>query len=642
MIRFGSNNKIQLAMGIRIGIGIGLGHRRGAGGGEIAAPTGLILTVISDKQIDGEFTINGTGQDGYEVYLSTDNITFTLNQTLVGIVNIFSLTGLTHNTTYYVKVRAYKGTEYSPYSNTDSEQTIESWYLAGGVASANCKGAYQPIEAASLAASKVNLITPGVNNAGGGTDPTHDPALGWVFNGTSHYLKTGIVPENDQTWSMIVRYTEYTTGTDTIAGIYEDANKWFAVGCANDGGPAERIQCANGSNGNPSYKVQVSDGGILAISGNKIYWNGVEIVAPVGNYPMSAGTGVITYDVWIGAVHYSSVTGYFDGNIQALAIYDKVLSAAEIFAITARMNQLGETDRILRQDYVNQEFGALICWGMPTFNNSDGPAGDLDPNLFAPTDLDIDDWLDTCVLAGIKYASLTVKHHDGFMLWPSAQAAALHDPYTIARTAWYAANGSPDVTELFVDGCRARGIKPCLYFSISDKTHEARTGTNETTDAAAYIQMIEDQLDELLGNYGDIYALWLDGWGWDISYVNIPYATIYNYIKAIQPNCIVISNDQTLSSARSQIVEYEAHTAGEIPTGNIILAEQVETQRLDFHWFQWDTVGQDASDFMDKATILAKIAQVNGRYGTFNIGIGPDRTGHIPAAQKALLESLTT
>src|SRR4030043_2220839 len=187
--------------------------------------------------------------------------------------------------------------------------------------------------------------------------------------------------------------------------------------------------------------------------------------------------------------------------------------------------------------------------------------------LRTPTDLDIDQWLDACVAADIKCAILTTKHHDGFALWPTSYHAPAHDPYSIAETTWYAMNGSPDIVELFVDGCRSRGIEPGLYFSINDTTYETRTATNETTEAASYIAMIETQLSELLSNYGSITTLWLDGWGWHMGYNEIPYITIRNFIGNISPNCVVVENSQT--GHPNYTSDIDVYESGAIPAGTI-------------------------------------------------------------------------
>jgi hypothetical protein len=77
-------------------------------------PSALVLTVVSDSRIDITWTDSAElGADGYKVYISTDNATWTLDDTVAVGAQASSITGLTQVTLYYVKVVAYKGTEIS-------------------------------------------------------------------------------------------------------------------------------------------------------------------------------------------------------------------------------------------------------------------------------------------------------------------------------------------------------------------------------------------------------------------------------------------------------------------------------------------------------------------------------------------------
>lgn len=273
---------------------------------------------------------------------------------------------------------------------------------------------------------------------------------------------------------------------------------------------------------------------------------------------------------------------------------------------------------------------------MSTFNHKDRADPNLDVNTFAPTDLDIDQWLDACVSAGMTYAILTAKHHDGFALWPTAYHVGANPPYSIAQTTWYANNGNPDVVSLFVTKCRAKGLNPCLYFSIWDTTYEARSGLTINTPGP-YFAMIQAQLTELLSNYGDITAIWFDGWGWNFGYEEIPYSTVYNVVKSLQPNCIVIDNTTTHSIVTSQIAVYETDAAGSIPNGNTTPAEEVHSARVDGTWFFNATLDNTSAALHSASFFLSAIANANNNNGTYLLGIMPDESGHLSAAQVTLL-----
>jgi len=81
------------------------------------APTGLILTVISDTVIKLDWTNVDTTGDGVKVYISTDNATFILKATVALGVATYNASALTQSTKYYLKIVSYKGAVESGYSD---------------------------------------------------------------------------------------------------------------------------------------------------------------------------------------------------------------------------------------------------------------------------------------------------------------------------------------------------------------------------------------------------------------------------------------------------------------------------------------------------------------------------------------------
>lgn len=112
---------------MRLGVSIGIDAIKG-----VAKPNGnpsaCALTVIDDTTLQVDWTNGATNQDGTYVYVSTDNVTFTLGTTALGSLTTKNLTGLTAGTLYYVKVAHYKGTKLSEYSNIDSATTYAPFY----------------------------------------------------------------------------------------------------------------------------------------------------------------------------------------------------------------------------------------------------------------------------------------------------------------------------------------------------------------------------------------------------------------------------------------------------------------------------------------------------------------------------------
>ena len=609
--------------------GLGIPFRRGGGIDWTAKiPAELSITFLSDTLVKVDWTDGAETIDGIKVYFND-----VLKDTISYGIGTAIIPGLIPETFYSIKLIAYIGESESNPIIIETT-TLTKWYLAGGIALANCKLALKQAEAIDLADSYINLANPGTNNAVPVVAPLFNVALGWSFDGLTQYLTTGLAPVNNQTWSMIIKYSGFLTGADTILGLYETADKAFYMQLNTTG--TKTVWVNGGTSGNHPYIAQLNRKGVLCFAGSKKYLNGAYVL---GNGDLPAGAGAITYDIWIGQVHYSAPANFYDGFIQAIAVYDKVLGADEVLAISNRMVNIGEIFASLKTNFLTWGFGALICFTMNSF--MDGRVPDTDPDNFNPTDLDIDEWLDACVAAGMEYVMLTVKEEDGFCLWPTAYFVLGNDPYSIESSSWYAAHGNPDIVDLFTTKCREHNLKVGIYFGVMDLTWEARTGNDETTDAAGYIAMVQMQLTELLSNYGKIDYLWLDSWYMRIQYQEIPFLTLYNHIKALQPNCIVSDNSHLFPTAGSEINIYEVENGdGNIPVDNTDTAEEIVTIRNDGLWYYKSTEDQSSGALKSAATINASVIQANARNGNYLLGISPDTTGHLPAAQKILLESL--
>jgi alpha-L-fucosidase len=144
------------------------------------------------------------------------------------------------------------------------------------------------------------------------------------------------------------------------------------------------------------------------------------------------------------------------------------------------------------------ELALFLHFGVNTFTDRDWGDGTEDPAIFAPANLDPAQWASTARAAGFRAMVLTAKHHDGFCLWPSRTT-----DHSVARSPWR--NGQGDVVRLFVDACRAHGLKPGLYCSPWDR-HEPSYG-----DSPRYNDLFAAQLTELLTQYGPIHEVWFDG-----------------------------------------------------------------------------------------------------------------------------------
>ncbi len=134
--------------------------------------------------------------------------------------------------------------------------------------------------------------------------------------------------------------------------------------------------------------------------------------------------------------------------------------------------------------------------------------------LFNPDLFDAREWARQAKAAGMKYAVLTTKHHEGFCLFDSK-----FTEYKITNTPF-----GRDLVREYVDAFRAEGIKIGFYYSlldwhhpdyIIDRTHPMRfcpeaPEWNEKRDMKKYTEYLHNQVRELLSNYGKIDVIFFD------------------------------------------------------------------------------------------------------------------------------------
>ncbi|KOT75132.1 alpha-L-fucosidase [Streptomyces rimosus subsp. pseudoverticillatus] len=105
-----------------------------------------------------------------------------------------------------------------------------------------------------------------------------------------------------------------------------------------------------------------------------------------------------------------------------------------------------------------REVTAFTHFGMNTFTGREWGSGTEDPKRFAPPRIDVAQWMRAYKAAGAEQVMLTVKHHDGFVLYPSR-----YTPHSVL-----AAPDKPDIVGAYVRAARAAGLKVGLYLSPSD------------------------------------------------------------------------------------------------------------------------------------------------------------------------------
>jgi alpha-L-fucosidase len=292
-----------------------------------------------------------------------------------------------------------------------------------------------------------------------------------------------------------------------------------------------------------------------------------------------------------------------------------------------------------REAFQDARFGMFVHWGVYSvlgtgewvMNDRKIPISDYEklPALFNPTEFDAAQWVSLAKAAGMKYITITSKHHDGFAMFDSKVS-----PYNIVAATPY----KKDPLKALAEECRRQGLKLFFYYSQLDWHHpdyfpRGRTGQDagrpEQGSFPRYLEYMNAQLRELLTNYGDIAGIWFDGW-WDRPDADWQLGRTYALIHQLQPQALVGSNhhrrpnpgedfqmfEKDLPGGRSQGFNQDAEI-GELPL------ETCET--MNGAW------GFNITDRRYKSTrdLIRYLVRAAGANANFLLNVGPMPNGKI-------------
>ncbi len=288
----------------------------------------------------------------------------------------------------------------------------------------------------------------------------------------------------------------------------------------------------------------------------------------------------------------------------------------------------------LMQDFLDLRFGMFLHFNSATyeFASKGGDWGGesyqstFRPIEWNPSKLDCQGWAKAAKSAGMTFAVLTTKHHDGFDLWDSA-----YTDYDIGE-----AKLKTDVIAEYVAGCRAEGILPGLYFSMLDVKHQITSSTCTDND----VEFIKAQLTELLTNYGDIPFIIFDGWNayWGgPHYTELPYEEIVNLVHSIQPDCLVINISCESNNTHSEVAMFESAAGQQVPDwfDNVNISCNTPTA----HWFWCDSY--TSATFKDVDWVLNQNVNPFAESNTvFILNCSPNKQGVLIDSYNKLLAAI--
>lgn len=303
-----------------------------------------------------------------------------------------------------------------------------------------------------------------------------------------------------------------------------------------------------------------------------------------------------------------------------------------------------------REWFQDAKFGMFIHWGVYSVlgdgewvmfsQGIDKKTYEKVPAFFNPVSFDPREWVTLVKAAGMKYITITSKHHDGFAMFDSK----LTDWDIVDRTPY-----KKDVLKMLADECKKEGIKLFFYHSHLDWYQEnyfplGRTGGTSGRPAAGdwykYLDFMDGQLTELLTNYGEIGGIWFDGF-WDKKDADWRLEKTYKLIHSLQPATLISNNHHQAVIPGEDFQAFEKDLPGHNTTG---FSGESEIGELPLETCETmnNSWGFNLQDKKYKSTkeLIQYLVKAAGYNSNFLLNVGPMPDGRIQPEFVATLKEM--
>lgn len=330
---------------------------------------------------------------------------------------------------------------------------------------------------------------------------------------------------------------------------------------------------------------------------------------------------------------------------------------------------------------LQNEYIAFIHFGPNSFTRMEWGNGMEDPKVFDLKELDTDQWCEAMKAAGMKMVIITVKHHDGFVLWQSR-----YTKHGIMSSGFQSGKG--DILKELSASCQKYGLKLGVYLSPADlfqiespdglygnlskytkrtipREVPGRPFANQTKFEFVvddYNEYFLNQLFELLTEYGPIHEVWFDG-----AHPKRKGGQTYNYlawkklIRTLAPNAVIFGREDVRWCGNEaggtrptewNVIPYQADPdtmtqfadmtdpvlggRDELYKAKYLHYQQAETNTsIREGWFYRDDTHQKVRSADDVFDIYERAV---GGNSTFLLNIPPNREGRFSPADVASLK----
>lgn len=248
---------------------------------------------------------------------------------------------------------------------------------------------------------------------------------------------------------------------------------------------------------------------------------------------------------------------------------------------------------------------------------------------FNPVRFDPDAILDLAEEAGMGYACLTAKHHDGFCLWDTecTDYNVMNSPY------------GKDIVGMYTDACHRRGFPLGIYYSVADWHHPNYPNQGrhhelpgpeqgDEPDFEEYLVFLRNQVRELCTNYGTVNHFF-----WDMNVPEHRDESVNRIIRRLQPNAVI--NDRGFDDGDFGTPEREHRSA---ETGEPLRYSRPTEACNSVGTQSWGY--REDEDYYSARHLVESIDTILARGGNYLLNVGPDALGRVPEAAASILRQI--
>ena len=274
-----------------------------------------------------------------------------------------------------------------------------------------------------------------------------------------------------------------------------------------------------------------------------------------------------------------------------------------------------------REEFQDNKFGIFLHWGLyAMLATGEWTMTNINLNYkeyaklaggFYPSKFDADKWVQSIKASGARYICFTTRHHEGFSMFDTK-----YSDYNVVKATPF----KRDIVKELAAACAKHGIKLHFY----------------------YYQFMNNQLTELLTNYGPVGAIWFDGW-WDQDQnkdFDWELPEQYALIHKLQPGCLVGNNHHQTPFAGEDIQIFERDLPGENTAG--LSGQDVSHLPLETCETMNGMWGYKITDqnYKSTKTLIHYLVKAAGKNANLLMNIGPQPDGELPAVAVQRLQEM--